>query len=126
EVLDAEAEPRDAEAPDRLQLRLRERARLALERDLLGRVPRGDRGETPDERLELARREERRRAAAEVDEVQRPARDGGPGGVELPLAREQVEVVGDLLRVAIGVDAEVAEVAALPAERDVQVQPQRH
>ena len=39
---------------------------------------------------------------------------------------EQVEVLLDLLGVLVRVDAEVAEMAALPAERDVQVQPQRH
>ena len=43
----------------------------------------------------------------------------------LPLAREHVEVVGDFLRVLVGVDAEVAEVAPLPAERNVQVHPER-
>ena len=36
EVLDAEAEPRHADAADRRELGFGQRARLALERDLLG------------------------------------------------------------------------------------------
>ena len=56
----------------------------------------------------------------------RPARERRLRAQQLPFAREQVEVLLDLLRVLVGVDAEVAEVAALPAERNVQVQPERH
>ena len=40
-----------------------------------------------DQALELARGEERRRAAAEVDEVERPASHGGQDRGQLPLAR---------------------------------------
>src|SRR6185436_12835127 len=39
---------------------------------------------------------------------------------------EHVEVIANLLRVLVGVDAEVAEVAPLPAERNVKVDAQRH
>ena len=46
----------------------------------------------------------------------------GSCAVQLPLARQHVEVLADLLRVLVGVDAEVAEVTPLPAERDVQVE----
>ena len=45
--------------------------------------------------------------------------------VQLPLPREEIEVRLDFLRVLVGVDAEVAEVAALAAERDVEVQTER-
>ena len=72
------------------------------------------------------RREERRRAAAEVDEVQRPAGDRPLRAVQLPLARQRVEIALHLRGVLVGVDAEIAEVAPLPAERDVQIQPERH
>ena len=90
EVLDAEAQPRDADVADRLELGLGQRARLALEGDFLGAVPRRDRRSAASTRpLELLRREERRRAAAEVDEVERPAGDAGGARVELPLAGEQ-------------------------------------
>ena len=58
--------------------------------------------------------------------MQRPARDGARCLVQLPFAREHVEILLDFAGVLVGVDAEIAEVAALPAERDVQVQTQRH
>src|SRR4029450_13288459 len=75
EVLDAEAEARHAHLPDRGELALGQRAGLALEGDLLGARPRRERAQPSHEALELLRREEGRRAAAEVDEVERPARD---------------------------------------------------
>ena len=102
------------------------RARLALEGDFLGRPPRAHAVHAADEPFELRRRDVRRRAAAEVDEVQRPPGDGRLLGVELPLARQDVEISLHLGRVLVGVDAEVAEVTALPAERDVEVEPERH
>ena len=49
EVLDAEAQPRHAEAPDLIELGLVDGARLALERDLLGGGPRRVRGEPSDQ-----------------------------------------------------------------------------
>ena len=100
------------------------RARLALERDLFGVVPRAARVQPADESLQLLRRQERRRAAAEVDEVELAAGHCRRRGVELPLPREQIEILLDLARILVGVDPEVTEMAALPAERDVQVQPQ--
>ena len=89
EILDAEAQARDAEAADDRQLALGQRARLALEGHFLGRVPRRDRLQPVHQPLELARREKRRRAAAEIDEVERPAGDGRQRGVELPLANQR-------------------------------------
>src|SRR4029079_7398271 len=68
EVLDAEAEASHAHLADRGQLALGERDQLALERDLLGVLPRRHRGEASDETLELLGRQERGRAAAKVDE----------------------------------------------------------
>ena len=66
EVLDPEAQPRHAHAPDGGELGVRQRARLALERDLFGAGPGRDRGQPPDQTLQLLRRQKRRRAAAEV------------------------------------------------------------
>ena len=74
--------------PDRGELGFGERARLALERDLLGRRSTDDVAVSRlHEASRAAGRQERRRAAAEIDEVERPPRDGRPLGVELPLAR---------------------------------------
>ena len=128
EVLDAEAEPRDAGAADDVELGLGQRARLALERDLLGRASRARSAvRRLDQRLELRRRQEGRRAAAEVDEIDRPARRARAAArSSCPFPHERVEILLDLLRVLVRVDAEVAEMAALPAERDVQVQAERH
>ena len=126
EVLDAEAEPRDAQLANGRELGLGQRAGLALERDLFGRRPRRDRRQPLHQPGQLPHRQKRRRAAAEVHEIERAAVDGGIGVVELPLARHHVEVLFDFLRVLVGVDAEVAEVAALSAERHVQVQAERY
>ena len=89
EVLDAEAEPRDAHLADRLELRLGQRARLALEGDFLRCRPRGRRSQAIDEPLQLRGRKERRRPAAEVDEVERPARAmAGISQIAIPLPRD--------------------------------------
>ena len=57
EVFDAQAEPRDAEFLERVNFRLRERARLALEGDFLGVIPVDVRPQAIDQRRELLARE---------------------------------------------------------------------
>ena len=126
EVLDAEAQPGDAHPADRRELAFGERARLALEGDLFGLVPRRDLRQALDQSLELRRRQERRRAAAEVDEVERTSGDSRKRSVQLPLAREHVEILAHFLRVLVRIHAEVAEVAPLPAERNVQIEAERN
>jgi hypothetical protein len=126
EVLDPEAQPRHAHAPDGGELGVRECPWLALERDFLGAGPGRDRRQSPHQTLQLLRREKRRRAAAEVHEVQRPSGDRRQLAVQLPFATEYVEVVADLLRVLVCIDPEIAEVAALPAEGNVQVEAERN
>ena len=125
EILDAQAEAGDADAVNGRQLALGERAGLALERDFLGMAPAAGGGEPADELLELTHRQKRRRAAAEINEIQRPPGDGGARVVQLPLARHHVEILFDLVCVLVGVDAEIAEVTALAAERDVKIQAER-
>src|SRR6185503_6396615 len=97
-------------APDGGELGVGQRARLALEGDFFGRRPRRHRGEPADQALELLRREKRWCAAAEVDEVVRTPGYRGKLPVKLPLARQRVEILADLGRVLIGVDAIVTEV----------------
>ena len=75
EVLDAQAQPGDAELAQRFELVLLQRARLALEGDFRGLVPRQDRLEPRHQPAKLGGAQVRRRAAAEVDVVQRPAAD---------------------------------------------------
>ena len=125
EILDAETEARDAHTTNGSELGVGERARLALERDLFGTGPGSLCGQTRHQPVELFRREERRRAATEVDEVERPSSDRRQRRVELPFARHDIQVAVDLVGILVGVDAKVAEVTPLPAERDVQVHPER-
>ncbi len=56
EILDAQAQPRDAQLLERVDLRLRERARLALEGDFLGLVPIDVGPQAIDQRRELLAR----------------------------------------------------------------------
>ena len=122
EALDAERQARHADVADRLELRAGERARLALERDLLGAVPRQRGAHARRQLAQLLGADERGRAAAEVDEAQRPSGHRRQLGVALHLARQGVEVGAHVVAVLVGEDPEVAELAALAAERDVQVE----
>ncbi len=126
EVFDAKAEPGHAEPADDAKLGLGQRARLALERDLRRVTPGRGRGQPVHQSFELAGRQKRRRAAAEVDKVDRPPGKDRQARVQLPLARQHVEIRAHFLGVLVGVHPEVAEVAALAAERDVQVHAERH
>ena len=101
------------------------RAGLALEGDLGGLVPGKKRLQPLDQAARAARAEVRRRAAAEVDEVQRPAADDRQLAVQLDFLDQGVEIDLDIAGVLVGVDAEVAELAALAAKRNVQVKPER-
>ncbi len=122
EVLDAEAQAGDPDLPDRLQLGAGQGARLALEGHLLDPVP-GDRATQPlDQGAEVLDADVGGRAAAEVDEAGTSPGDRRGRGVELHLGRQGVQVGADLVEVLVGVDPEVAELAALAAERDVQVE----
>jgi hypothetical protein len=125
EVFDSQAEARHAHAPDGLELRLAERSRLAFESNLLGCCPGGCGAQARDEALQLTGREERRCAAAKINEVQRAPGDGRRLEIQLPLPGQHVEILLDLARALVDVDAEVTEVAPLAAERDVEIQAER-
>ena len=104
---------------------LLQRARLALERHFLGARPRQHCLQSLHELAQLRRAQIRRRAAAEVDVVQRPAADERNATVQRHFLDERVEVGFDIAGVLVGVDAEIAELAAFAAERNVQIQAQR-
>src|SRR5688572_23524922 len=125
EVLDAQRQPRHADFLDRAQLAFLQRARLAFERDFLGRVPAPVLVDPLDEPVELLVRQVRRRAAAEVYELELTSLKPVALGVEGDLTREGGQVYLDVAGVLVRIDAEVEELAPLAAERDVQVQPQR-
>ena len=126
EMLDAEAQPRNADFAERVNFGLGERARLAFERDFLGGVPRDVRPQAIDEPFELARAKKRGRAAAEIDEAKRPAAHHGQFADELDFARECGEVALDFGRILFGEDFEVAELAPLATKRNVQIEAERH
>ena len=126
EVLHPEAETGHTQGANAFELRLGERAGLAFERHLLRRVPGCAGRQSRDKALQLAGREKRGRAAAEVHEVQGATGDRRRLEIQLPLAPEEVQILFDVARVLVRVDAEIAEMALLPAERDVEVQPERH
>ena len=124
EMLDAQAQAGDADVGDGGHLGLGQGARLALEGDLVGLAPGHGRLGAGGQGAQVAGADVGGGAAAEVDELQGPAGDPGAPGIGLDLAAKGVEVAPDLAGVAVHVDAEVAELAALPAEGDVQVEPE--
>src|SRR5260221_6509262 len=79
-----------------------------------------------DQALELGIAEERRGAAAKVNKFKLPSLEPFVTmRIQRDLARQGAEVGFHLIRVLIGVHAEIAELAPLAAKRNVQVQPQR-
>ena len=126
EVLDTERDPRHPEGLKRLHFRFGERARLALERHLLGIVPAEALVDAGDESLQLLDAQERRRAATEVDVAERAARHRRLRRRSRRFAGQRQRIPLHVTGSHVGVDAEVAELAPLPAERDVQVKTERH
>ena len=123
-VLEAETQAGDPDVPDRADLGFGQGAGLALEGDFVELRPGEGVLHPDDEAEELLRTDERRGSAAEIDEVEGPPREVRLGRVELDLPRQSVEVALDLLAVLVGIDPEVAELAPLPAEGNVQVEPE--
>ena len=68
----------------------------------------------------------RRRAAAEIDEAKRPPPHHRLLADQLDLVLQRLAIRLDLLGVLVRIDAEIAELAPLAAERNVQIQAQRH
>src|SRR6185295_13431177 len=64
-------------------------------------------------------------AAPEIDEFRFPSGDAGCARIHRQLGHAVFDVALDVLRIFIGVHAEVAEVAALPTERDMEIDAQR-
>src|SRR5687767_3744744 len=125
EVLDAQAQAGDPHLPEDLELAFGDGAGLAFERDLLSLVPGKLLLHGVDDPAELPGREERGRAAAEINEARLSSADEALPGIEAELADHRVEIAIDFGGILAGIDLEVAEMAALPAERDVDVDPQR-
>ena len=127
EILDAHAQPRNAQAVQGVQLFVGQRAGLRFESDLFRFVPGKVLLQTGEKLGQLFDGKERRRAAAEVDIARPPAGEQGSLAIEGRFLVHRVEVLGHAILpgVAAGVDAEVAEMAAAAAEGQVHVDPHR-
>ena len=126
EVFDTQRHPSDADFFECFDFLQAERARLALEGDFVGGVPRHVLGQFVSQKQQLPRAEIRRRATPEVDELELSIADGRRLADQFDLASQAIDVTLNRLSVLVGVDPEVAEPAPLAAERDMQIQPQRH
>ena len=98
EILDAQAQPRHAQVAQRMDLRLRQRPRLALERDFLGVVPADVGPQAVDQRSQLLGAEERGRAAAEIDKPKRPVSHHRQPAHQFDLARQGRHIGLDVRR----------------------------
>src|SRR6267378_312527 len=70
----------------------------------------------------LVLREIRRRAAAEINEVRLAATDEFFSGVDFQFGEQRVEVAAHSGGILVRIDLEVAEMAALPTEWNVDVE----
>src|SRR5207253_1842193 len=92
---------------------------------LVSSGPRQERFHFPEQAAKLIGAQIRRRAAAEIDELQGSSAHGGSLTIQLDFLDQGIEVELDIACVLIGVDAEIAELAALTAKGNVQVEPKR-
>lgn len=122
EVFHAEGEAGDAEGADVVDFFFGEGAGFGFEGDFAGVVPGEAFLEGVGEFGEEAGVEEGGGAAAEVDEVGGATADEGLLHVHVEFAGCAVDVGADFLGAGTGDDLEVAEVAALAAEGDVDVE----
>ncbi len=125
EILHAQAQARDAQLANGLELGIGQRARLGFESDFFRFVPGQQRLHRFREVFELVHGEVRGGAAAEIDEVRFPPADERLRGVERKFLDRGVDVAANGGRVLVGINPEITEVAPLPAERDVQINPER-
>ena len=125
EVFHAEAQTCDANVTDAGELDFIERAGFGFEGHFLRLIPRDHVLHAIGQILELRHGQVTGGAAAEVDEVRLAPLEIGLAGEALHLAHAGVDVGLNLLRILVGVDLEIAEVAAFAAERDVEINAQR-
>ena len=98
-------------------------SRVLLLTDFASRIPRHDRLKLLHEFTKLRGTQVGWRAATEVDVIELAATDHGLPRAEFDFLHEGIRVRLDIAGVFVGVHAEVTELAALPAERNMQIQP---
>ena len=121
-MFDTETESRDSDRFQGFEFRFLYRARLALESDLFRVFPTHVPIQTIDEIMQLFLADVRRRAAAEIGKPQLPPMERRHAAVEFILFDQRVEIDLDLGCILVCVDFEIAEEAALPAERDMDIE----
>ena len=124
-ILDPQAEAGDAQILDGLQLGFRQGAGLALEGDFLGFIPRQQLLHSIHDPRDLARGNVGGRTASEINELRLPPADERLLRVERQFLNRGIEVALDLPCVLIRIDLEIAKMAALSAERDMEVNAER-
>ena len=121
EIFHAQAQPGDAQLADDLELVIGQGARLALESNLLGLVPGQQRFHAIGQVPQLVGRKVRGRAAAEVDEIGLATADKGFAGVKREFAKDGINVMANRLRILVGINLEITEMATLAAKRNVNI-----
>ena len=126
EVFDSERNPRDPDFFQRLNFFKTQCSRFTFKRYFVGMIP-GDRAtEFIPQELQLSRTEVRRGSPAEIDELQITSLDTSLMTEQFDFFGECFDITSDRVRVLVGIDAKVTELAAFPAEGNVQVQAHRH
>ena len=125
EVFNPEAEPGHAHGADGVQFLFGQGAGFGLEGDLLHLIPRHAVLEVLGQLLQLRHGQITGGAAAEIDELGFPALEIVPPGIHFEFLHPGADVTADFVRSLVGIDPEIAEVATLPAEGDVEINPHR-
>ena len=125
EVFDAEADPGDTQFfTQSLDLGFAQCSWLAFERDLFGAVP-SDMLAQPSRKFgQLFRRQETRGTTTEVDKTKRAILHDGQFADHRDFVAKRIDVPLDFRRLDVGENFEVTELAAFPAEWNVQIQSQ--
>src|SRR6185369_7436958 len=125
EVFDTKTQSRDSDVFERFEFRFLDRARLTFERDFFRVRPTHVLIQSIDEIAQLFLADVRRRAATEICEPELPPCKGRHAAVKFVLFDQRVEIDLDLGGVLVSVDLEITEVAALPAEGNMNIETQR-
>src|SRR5580692_765209 len=112
EILDAQAEARDSQIPDRLKFAFREGSRFALEGDFFGLVPGQQALHALDQARKLPRGNVRWCAPSKVNESRLASADEGSLGVEGQFSDGGIQIAFHLGSVLIGIDFEVTKVTS--------------
>ena len=124
-MLDTQAKPSHTDGFYRFELSLLQRARLAFKRNLTSFLPLPMLADAIDQALQLIAGQKRGRTAAKIYKLEFSTAQGSSLRVEGGLLGQCVQIHIHIARVLVRIDAEVAELASLAAEGNVQIQSER-